>query len=65
MTDILLQNNGKPWITSEGKTVPKTCPTCGGDVGLFLFGQPVFLCKKNDKHYFGVLAFKPPREDEE
>lgn len=55
--DILLQGNGKPWLTDEDKTVPKKCPICGADMGLFFEGEPVFLCKGKDEHYYGTLKF--------
>jgi len=55
--DVLLQGNGKPWLTDEDKTVPKKCPTCGADMGLFFDGEPVFLCKSADRHYYGTLKF--------
>lgn len=57
MSNILRKTNGKPWLTDENKTVPAKCPICGEDVGLFLMGKPVFLCKANNKHYFGTLKF--------
>ena len=57
MKDILLQSDGKPWLTDEDKTVPKKCPICGADMGLFLHGGPVFLCKSKDNHYYGTLKF--------
>ena len=60
-TNILLNKDGKPWLTDENKTVPKKCPICGAGVGLFFRGEPVFLCKDNDKHYFGTLKFELPR----
>lgn len=63
MNDILKQSNDKPWLTDENKTVPAKCPICGEDVGLFLMGEPVFLCKGNNKHYFGTLKF-PGDNDE-
>ncbi|MBR3644825.1 MAG: hypothetical protein IKN54_00245 [Lachnospiraceae bacterium] len=63
--DILLQGNGKPWLTDENKTVPKKCPTCGADMGLFLMGEPVFLCKGADRHYYGTLKFTAESEDKE
>lgn len=62
--DILLQSNGKPWLTDEDKTVPKKCPTCGADMGLFLIGEPVFLCKGADRHYYGTLKFIADKEEE-
>ena len=57
MGDILLQENGEPWLTDEDKTVPKKCPICGEEMGLFFYGEPVFLCKSNEQHYYGTLKF--------
>ena len=62
MSDILRQRNGKPWLTDEDKTVPKRCPVCGADMGLFLRGEPVFICKSADEHYFGTLKFTEGEE---
>ena len=64
MSDILLQNDGKPWLTDENKTVPKKCPVCGADMGLFFFGEPVFLCKGKDEHYYGTLKFNTEEEND-
>ena len=61
MSNILRKTNGKSWLTDENKTVPAKCPICGEDVGLFLMGEPIFLCKGNNKHYFGTLKF--PEEE--
>lgn len=36
---------------------PKKCPTCGADMGLYLMGETVFLCKGKDRHYYGTLKF--------
>ena len=63
MSNILRKTNGKPWLTDENKTVPAKCPFCGEDVGLFLMGEPVFLCKGNNKHYFGTLKFPGDRSE--
>ena len=41
----------------KGEEIPKKCPKCGGDIGLFLKGEPVYLCKNCNK-YFGVAPFK-------
>lgn len=57
MSDLLLDGNGNPWMTDDGRTVPKRCPICGADMGLFFAGEPVFLCKSNEKHYYGTLEF--------
>lgn len=40
----------------EGKIVPEKCPKCGGDIGVFIQGEPVYLCK-NCKKYFGTVKF--------
>ena len=40
----------------EGKIVPDKCPKCGGDIGVFIQGEPVYLCK-NCKKYFGTVKF--------
>ena len=55
--EYLRQGNGKVWLTDKDEKVPKKCPKCGADMGLFLCGEPVFLCKGEDKHYFGTLKF--------
>ena len=62
--NILLQSNGKPWLTDEDKTVPKKCPICGADMGLFFMGEPVFLCKSEEQHYYGTLKFIPDEDEE-
>ena len=40
----------------EGEIVPEKCPKCGGDIGVFIQGEPVYLCK-NCKKYFGTVKF--------
>ena len=40
----------------KGEKVPKKCPKCGSDIGIFLKGEPVFLCKNKDcRKFFGVV----------
>ena len=46
----------KKIMNDEGKEVPEKCPKCGGDIGLFIQGEPVYLCK-NCKKYFGTMKF--------
>lgn len=53
----LYQNDGKPWLTEDGNRVPSKCPTCGAPVGLFIKGEPVFLCRGKGEHYIGTLKF--------
>lgn len=40
----------------DGETVPEACPKCGGKIGVFIQGEPVYLCKECKK-YFGVVKF--------
>lgn len=40
----------------KGEIVPEKCPKCGGDIGVFIHGEPVYLCK-NCKKYFGTVTF--------
>lgn len=46
----------KKIMNDEGKEVPEKCPKCGGDIGVFIQGEPVYLCK-NCKKYFGTMKF--------
>lgn len=42
----------------KGEEVPKVCPKCGSKVGVFLRGEPVFLCSNKDcEKYFGTVPF--------
>ena len=42
----------------KGEEVPKKCPKCGSKVGVFLRGEPVFLCSNKDcEKYFGTVPF--------
>lgn len=47
-----------PWKNDKGQDVPKVCPKCGSKVGIFLRGEPVFLCSNKKCHkYFGTVPF--------
>lgn len=47
------------FINDKGQTVPKKCPECGSDIGVFIEGEPIYRCmNKECKKYFGVV--KPP-----
>jgi hypothetical protein len=44
------------FVNDKGEDVPKVCPDCGSKVGVFLQGEPVFLCtNKKCKKYFGTV----------
>ena len=52
----------KKVMNDEGKEVPDKCPKCGGDIGLFIQGEPVYLCK-NCKKYFGTVKFPSKKKN--
>lgn len=46
------------FVNDKGVDVPKVCPKCGAKVGVFLKGEPVFLCtNKKCSKYFGTVPF--------
>lgn len=48
----------KNMVNDKGPDVPKVCPKCGSKVGIFIHGEPVFLCtNKKCKTYFGTVPF--------
>lgn len=61
--DILKQGDGKPWIADGNRFVPKKCPICGENMGLFFDGEPIFRCKSNKKHYYGTLKISPSESE--
>ena len=49
-------------INDKGEKVPETCDKCGSKIGLYLQGEPVFLCSNKEcKKFFGTLPCRPPR----
>lgn len=36
--------------------IPDTCTKCGGEIGIFIQGEPVYLCK-NCREYYGTVPF--------
>ena len=52
-----IQNESKiEYINDKGEKVPEICPKCGSKVGVFLRGEPVFLCSnKKCNKYFGTV----------
>ena len=54
---IIEQKNDK------GEKVPEVCPKCGSKIGVFLRGEPVYLCtNKECEKFFGVVPFKESTE---
>lgn len=41
----------------KGEIVPEKCTVCGGKVGLYIKGEPVYLCSECGK-YYGTMPFK-------
>lgn len=43
-------------INDKGEKIPEVCPKCGSKIGLYLKGEPVWLCSNKDcNKYFGTL----------
>jgi len=56
--DILTESKIE-FVNDKGEEVPKVCPKCGSKVGIFLRGEPVFLCtNKKCGKYFGTVPCK-------
>lgn len=53
---ISFKKGGKLRKNDKGETVPEICPKCGGKIGVFLQGEPIFKCTKCGK-CFGVVPF--------
>ena len=52
--ESIMENSRIERVNDKGVPVPEKCPECGADVGIFLKGEPVWLCKKCHK-YFGTV----------
>ena len=51
--NTVYQENKHERVNDKGETVPETCDKCGSKIGLYLKGEPVWLCsnKKCDQYY--------------
>lgn len=59
-----LMEKAKGQVNEDGDLVPDICPECGSKIGVFLQGEPVYLCtNKKCKKYFGVVPFNEAVED--
>lgn len=52
----LVNGDGEYWLDEDGNKVPAKCPKCGADVGLYIKGEPVFLCSECGE-YLGTMKF--------
>lgn len=63
--NYLVQNPMESCVTEakdKGEEVPKVCPKCGSKIGVFLKGEPVYLCtNKECNKFFGTIPF-PKKE---
>lgn len=59
LNEICLESSKEEiWKNDDGKIVPKVCPKCNSKVGLFMKGEPVYLCTNKDcGKYFGTKPF--------
>lgn len=48
---LLLQGDGRPCMTDDDRTVPEKCPVCGSDMGVYIFGGLLYVCKEG--HIYG------------
>ena len=60
-------NEAKSYIlerkNDEGKEVPEVCPVCGSKVGIYLKGEPVFLCSNKEcEKFYGVVPCREAKE---
>lgn len=54
--EYLLDGDGEYWLDEDGKRVKAKCEKCGGDVGVYIKGEPVFLCSECGE-YYGTVKF--------
>lgn len=52
----LVNGDGEYWLDENGNKVPAKCPKCGADVGVYIKGEPVFLCSECGE-YLGTVKF--------
>ena len=52
----LVNGDGEYWLDEDGNKVPVKCPKCGADVGVYIKGEPVFLCSECGE-YLGTVKF--------
>ena len=52
---LKLEESAQKRVNDEGTAVPKTCPKCGAKIGLYLKGEPVWLCSNKEcGAYYGT-----------
>lgn len=55
--------NEASFVNDKGESVPKICPLCKSEVGVFLKGEPVYCCtNKECNKFFGVVACRKSKK---
>lgn len=55
--------NEASFINDKGESVPKICPLCKSEVGIFLKGEPVYCCtNKKCNKFFGVVPCRKSKK---
>ena len=58
MKQLMESKKKKVVRNDKGEVVPEFCPVCGSKVGLYIQGEPVYLCSNDKcKKYFGTMPF--------
>ena len=55
-SSLFEESASKTRYNDKHEEIPDTCTKCGGEIGIFIQGEPVYLCK-NCKKYFGTMKF--------
>lgn len=57
--DSTMDEAARARVNDKGERVPETCPKCGFKIGVYLHGEPVYLCSNPKcKTYYGTVPFK-------
>lgn len=48
--------SNKKVVNDEGEIVPENCEECGGKIGTYICGEPIYKCSKCGK-YYGTVKF--------
>lgn len=58
MYGVMFEGKKKVIKNDKGEIVPEFCPKCGSKVGLYIQGEPVYLCSNEKcREYFGTMPF--------
>ena len=60
-SSVFEESGNKTRYNDKHEKVPDTCTKCGGEIGIFIQGEPVYLCK-NCKEYYGTVPFSTKKK---